>query len=68
MLSEKVLTIPKLLLLQPSGELFEHCFLWQHKKDGIYIIWMLKQPFLNGDLKEGVYMLQPQGFVIKGKE
>ena len=28
----------------------------------------VKATFLNRDLKEGVYMLQPQGFVIKGQE
>ena len=45
MLKEKVLTTLNLLPLRPGREIFEHCFLWQHKKDGIYIIWILKQPF-----------------------
>ena len=28
----------------------------------------MKTTFLNGDLKENVFMSQPEGFVVKGKE
>jgi hypothetical protein len=28
----------------------------------------VKTPFLNGDLLENIYMAQPKGFVVKGKE
>jgi hypothetical protein len=31
-------------------------------------IYVLKSAFLNGDLKEEVYMHQPSGFAISGKE
>jgi hypothetical protein len=31
-------------------------------------IYVLKSAFLNGDLKEEVYVHQPSGFVIPGKE
>ena len=28
----------------------------------------IEAPFLNGDLQEDVYMTQPEGFVIEGRE
>jgi hypothetical protein len=28
----------------------------------------VKTVFLNGDLQENIYMTQPEGFVVKGKE
>ena len=33
-----------------------------------YIRWMSKTAFLNGDLHKNVYMAQPEGFVVEGKE
>jgi hypothetical protein len=36
-------------------------FPWQHKMD-------VKTAFLNGDLKENVFMSQPKGFVVKEQE
>ena len=41
--------------------LVEHYALELHQID-------VKTTFLNGDLKENVYMAQPKGFVMEGKE
>ena len=41
--------------------LVAHYDLELHQRD-------VKTTFLNGDLKENVYMAQPKGFVMEGKE
>ena len=66
---------------QREGIDYVHTFFPVSKKDSLRIVMALvahydlelhqmdvKTTFLNGDLHENVYMAQPEGFVVEGKE
>jgi hypothetical protein len=61
-MTRHLVLLPDILLLETLCLLLLPC-------DGVYIRWMdVKTTFLNGAIKEEVYIEQPQGFEVHSKD